>query len=167
MLRRQHRIAHDAKPLGAVSKLDRLQHRFALLLKAGWTQPMFWLGGLHAWLQNVGKRSRSHFVKRIALSFSRPTFMLHQLFFKLAYAVGQRELSRLGRKCELLGGQNLSLQFADLGIERLHDLVRDVRRGRRSAGEVEQALGEIHRRLEACTDRNKRAGVSHAAIHRR
>ena len=116
----QHLFARPAQPARVPprSLARKLQHRFALLLKALLTQPMRGFGWLHAWLQHVGKRSRIYGVHHVAFLLCRPVFGLHQLFFQLTHAICQRELVRLGRECARIGGHDLSVQFADLGIER-------------------------------------------------
>ena len=90
-------VDHQRMPTGAahpasivttaLSRANRrlrveLQYRFTLLLKALLTQPMGWVGRLHAWLQDVGERSTIHGVQHVAFLFCGPVFGLHQLLFK-------------------------------------------------------------------------------------
>ena len=139
----------------------KLQHRLALLLKALLTQPMRGFGWLHAWLQGVGEHSTIHVIQRVAFLLCRPVFGLHQLFFQLTHAICQRELVRLGRECARIGGHDLSVQFSNLGVERLNELARDLRRGRGSVAEVEHALEEVRCKLEVRTQRQDCADIGH------
>ena len=159
---RKHSVASSAVPSAASRRPPhQLKHRLALLLKAVCTQPMRWFGSLHAWLQTVNKRSRIWFVKHVALSLNSPVFALHQFFFKLAYASGQRELIRLGRETKRLGGHDLSPQFTDLGIERVQFLSGELRRGGCTAAELEEAIDRVRRRLEAGGERNYGDNIGH------
>ena len=53
----------------------------------------------------------------IPLLLCGPCFKLHNAFFKASYLIQLRRLRRLGRKCELLGGRDLSGQFEGFSLK--------------------------------------------------
>ncbi len=61
--------------------------------------------------QNVGKRAVPNVAAFIARFFSLPCLKASYFFFKIAYAIQQRRLICLGRKCATLGGNDLSKKF--------------------------------------------------------
>ncbi len=88
-----------------------LKDRFASFLIACSTYAMGRFAGAHVWLQNVSERSASEIGQLIPLLLCIPCFKLSHACFKIAYFLGHRRLASLGRKCALLGGNDLSLQF--------------------------------------------------------
>lgn len=74
-------------------------------------------GGVHADLKSISERAGSELEEFIILLFCFPAFEISNLFFKCAYFAQQRRLRRVGRKCALLGGQDLSVQFDGLALK--------------------------------------------------
>ena len=84
------------------------------LIEAVWAKPMKRLAVFHSWLRRISESSTIYGVKLVALFLTFPVFQLHNLLFKIAYTIQQRELRRIGRKCARLGGEDYSLQFDNL-----------------------------------------------------
>ena len=84
---------------------------FLAFLEAGLTQPVFCFGSIYTFLHHISKRCSSNTLQLIILLFNIPTFNLHHFFFTLAYSIGQFHLTRLGRKCVALGGEDYSVHF--------------------------------------------------------
>ena len=97
---------------------------------------MRWLAICHSRLRHVGESPPIYGFEFVALLLTFPVFKLHNLLFKVAYTIRQRELRRLGRQCALLGGEDRSLQFDDLVLN--HG----------SVTETYEALRDFHGRLQ-------------------
>jgi hypothetical protein len=93
----------------------KLQYGFDAALVAGCTYTMKCFGWLSIWFQRVSERwaTTNQLLKLIPLLLSFPCFKASHFFFKLAYAIQQRRLSRLGRYCALHGGKDFSVQFPE------------------------------------------------------
>jgi hypothetical protein len=101
--------------LCAASYFGKLEDGWYSLLITGCTNAMKWFGAAGVWFQRIGKRwSDTHqLLQLIPISLSFPCFMACHFFFKIAYFLQQRRLSRLGRKCALLGGEDFSIHFPE------------------------------------------------------
>lgn len=81
------------------------------------TKPVRWFTAAGLWLQRVSVGCRPYGLEFVPLLLCFPAFYASDFFFKLAYAVGQFELRRLGRKRCLLGGEDYSVDFRDLPLK--------------------------------------------------
>lgn len=95
------------------------------------------LAVLHSWLRHVSESATIDGLKLVALLLTFPVFELHNLLFKLAYALNSRRLRLIGRQQGLLG-------FDYVTLERELDLIDSCLRIGSS-----QSLNEVSRRLEA------------------
>ena len=118
-----------------------LEERFYAVLIALGADTMRVLARLHAALKGVGESALPNIAKLVALLFSFPVFELHNLLFKMTYALGSRRLRLIGRRQRQLGVQNVLSEF-DL------DLIDAGLRG----GGIE-ALENTKARLEAAKAR--------------
>ena len=67
----------------------------------------------HGWFYRISHDVRGKSYEFIPLYLGVACIKLSHTFFKRAYFFNQLRLSRIGRKCALLGGKNLSLQFPE------------------------------------------------------
>ena len=70
------------------------------------TYPMRWFGIAHGFFKRIHDSSIPWGYKLIALFLTFPCFYASDFFFKCAYFLNHRRLSRIGRECAALGGQN-------------------------------------------------------------
>ena len=75
--------------------------------------PMRYFGAAFWFFQYISKSNKSDIPSLIAGFIALPSFKLSHAFFKCAYFLQQRRLSRIGGKSALLGGEDLSLQFPE------------------------------------------------------
>jgi len=73
---------------------------------------MRWFGAAGRGFYRISHYIRGKRYEFIPLFFALPCFKISHTFFKSAYFLQQRRLSRKGRECALLGGKDLSLQFS-------------------------------------------------------
>ncbi len=124
----------DSHVSGALISVQELQNRSLSILEAWLTKPMRRLAVLHARLKHVSEGVHVDGPKAIALLLTFPVFELHNLLFKLAYAV-------VSRRQRLAGCEDMVLQLE------LNVIDRCLR-----SGSV-QGLREAKRRLEAAKAR--------------
>jgi hypothetical protein len=93
-----------------------LQDAFFPPLVTVWTYGMWRLQRLGTFLQGVNEHVLvPNWLKLITFFLSVPCFKASDFCFKCAYLLNQRRLRRIGLYCASLGGQDLSIEFADLG----------------------------------------------------
>jgi hypothetical protein len=107
---------------------------------------MNWFGTLFLFFQNISKRSGSQGFQLVALLFGIPCFEISNRSFKIAYAINQRRLRRVGLNCASLGGHDLSIEFNELGR-----IIASAPKGRKGLDDVRRAL----ERAERATDFSK------------
>ena len=90
-----------------------LENRYFSISVAICTYPMRWFGAASVSLQHIGKHARPQSFQFVVFFLSIPCFKASHFFFKLAYTLQQRRLSRLGRYCALHGGEDFSVQFPE------------------------------------------------------
>jgi hypothetical protein len=127
-----------------------LEDRLAPILETVCAKQMRWFGRACLFFQRVSPSFSpervwgSHIGELIFLFLSIPCFKLSHFFFKITYLLQHRRLSRLGRYCARLGGQDFSLEFPDLSSEdrsvlgiyqRLRDIKSRLQRSE-SGGEI-------------------------------
>lgn len=115
---------HDRPPRKASLLLE---DTFMTILVAASTKIMLWFGALHAWLYAIGRDpGPADLHKFIALFFCIPCFKISNLFFKIAYALNERHLRRLG--------------LQNLAIEREYRLITNS-----SIADIRQALSRVEK----------------------
>lgn len=119
-----------------VPRAEIVEERFLAFIVAVCAYLMGRLAVLSAFLKAIHENPRRQRFHLVALLLTVPVFELHNRLFKLVYLGNERRLFLLGRKCELLGGSNLALQFKG------H--VTDFR----SVPQLKKRLGEITRALQ-------------------
>lgn len=90
-----------------------LERGYFAIVVAIYTYPMRWLDAAFTALQHIGVHTRSKRLHFIVIFLSVPCFKASHFFFKLAYLMQQRRLSRIGRYCALHGGEDLSVHFPE------------------------------------------------------
>ncbi len=109
-----------------------LKDRLDTILIAVCAKIMCWFGGVHNWLQSIRQRpSVPDLLEFVLLSLGVPCFKVSHFFFKLTFMLQQRKLVLLGRHCARLGGDDYSLQFNDLVLNKgeiteTYQCLRDV-----------------------------------------
>ena len=81
------------------------------------TYPMRWFGIAHGFFKRIHDSSIPWGYKLIALFLTFPCFYASDFFFKCAYFLNHRRLSRIGRECAALGGQNGALKLDNFSLD--------------------------------------------------
>ncbi len=92
-----------------------LQDRFLASLVAITTYPMRWFGACAIFFEHVSEGSISNLTKGVSSLLAVPCLKASNFFFKSAYLLNQRRLRCIGLYCASLGGQDLSIEFDNLG----------------------------------------------------
>lgn len=95
-----------------IPTIRTLEYRFLSLCHAVCTKHVWWFTALMLWLNGIGKKPRSQFVKNIACRLGFKVFNLAQLVFKFGYAFGESRLFLLTGKCNAADVKQL---YIDLG----------------------------------------------------
>jgi hypothetical protein len=103
----------DSKVSSYVVARHYLEDRFSPALVASCTYLMHGFGTLSFCFQRISKGPFPKFLQLIAFFLILPSFKASHFFFKLAYTIQQRRLSRAGRYCALHGGKDFSVQFPE------------------------------------------------------
>ena len=95
--------------------LNRLQYRLLSFTYACCTNIMKGFACLHRRLENISKRPGWELKKTIALQLTFPIFKFHLFFFKLAYAIGEKQLFLVTGQRDTGCFHQLCVNLADCG----------------------------------------------------
>ena len=93
-----------------------IEDRLSPILVTLCTYPMRWFGIAHGFFKRIYDCSCPWGCKLIAFFLTFPCFYASDFFFKCSYLINHRRLSRIGRKCAALGGQNGALKLNNLSL---------------------------------------------------